>query len=72
MCPSDKDRQPLIQLVCFVAIIPYERLFDYGGEQMAFYIGKELGDLLVVSLNKWAKSVGIYFELTNIFSTQCC
>ncbi|PFH52599.1 hypothetical protein AMATHDRAFT_74077 [Amanita thiersii Skay4041] len=36
---------------CFLAIIPLERLFDYGGEQMTFYLGKELGDLLVITLN---------------------
>ena len=39
-------------LVCFVAIIPLERMFDYGGEQMAHYLGKELGDLLIITLNK--------------------
>ncbi|KAH9482948.1 Vacuolar calcium ion transporter [Psilocybe cubensis] len=37
--------------LCFFAIVPLERLFDYGGEQMAFYLGKELGDLVVVTLN---------------------
>ena len=38
--------------VCFVAIIPLERLFDWGGEQMAFYLGKDLGDLLMITMNK--------------------
>ncbi|KAJ7755617.1 hypothetical protein DFH07DRAFT_821184 [Mycena maculata] len=38
-------------MLCFLAIIPLEKLFDYGGEQMAFYLGPDLGDLLVVSLN---------------------
>ncbi|PPQ92382.1 hypothetical protein CVT25_008732 [Psilocybe cyanescens] len=37
--------------LCFFAIVPLERLFDYGGEQMAFYLGKDLGDLVVVTLN---------------------
>ncbi|KAJ7688418.1 hypothetical protein B0H17DRAFT_1068592 [Mycena rosella] len=36
---------------CFLAIIPLEKLFDYGGDQMAFYLGADLGDLLVVTLN---------------------
>ncbi|KDQ57906.1 hypothetical protein JAAARDRAFT_34718 [Jaapia argillacea MUCL 33604] len=36
---------------CFLAIIPLENIFDFGGEQMAFYLGKDLGDLLVVTLN---------------------
>ncbi|KAF8803776.1 hypothetical protein BYT27DRAFT_7109338 [Phlegmacium glaucopus] len=35
----------------FFAIVPLERLFDYGGEQMAHYLGKDLGDLLMVTLN---------------------
>ncbi|KAF8639814.1 hypothetical protein AX17_001072 [Amanita inopinata Kibby_2008] len=37
--------------LCFLAIIPLERLFDYGGEQMSFYLGKQLGDLFVITLN---------------------
>ncbi|EIN04423.1 hypothetical protein PUNSTDRAFT_108161 [Punctularia strigosozonata HHB-11173 SS5] len=37
--------------LCFVAIIPMEKMFDYGGEQMAYYLGKDLGDLVVVTLN---------------------
>ncbi|KAF9569408.1 hypothetical protein CPC08DRAFT_701898 [Agrocybe pediades] len=44
---SDK----LTFVLCFFAIVPLERLFDYGGEQMSFYLGKELGDLVVVTLN---------------------
>ncbi|KAJ3505926.1 hypothetical protein NLJ89_g7158 [Agrocybe chaxingu] len=35
----------------FFAIIPLEQLFDYGGDQMAHYLGKDLGDLIVVTLN---------------------
>ncbi|KAF7313554.1 hypothetical protein HMN09_00511500 [Mycena chlorophos] len=38
-------------LLCFFAIIPLEKLFDYCGEQMAHYLGDDLGELLVVSLN---------------------
>lgn len=37
--------------LCFFAIVPLEHLFDYGGEQMAYYLGKDMGDLLVVTLN---------------------
>ncbi|THH05547.1 hypothetical protein EW145_g4712 [Phellinidium pouzarii] len=37
--------------LCFLSIIPLEKLFDFGGEQMALYTGKDLGDLIVVSLN---------------------
>ncbi|KAH8980635.1 hypothetical protein EDB86DRAFT_3247934 [Lactarius hatsudake] len=38
--------------LCFLAIIPLEILFDWGGEQMAMYLGKDLGDLVVVTLHK--------------------
>lgn len=41
-----------ISVVCFVSIIPLEKLFDFGGEQMALYTGKDLGDLIIVTLNK--------------------
>jgi Ca2+:H+ antiporter len=37
----------------FLAIVPLERLFDYCGEQMAFYCGKDLSDLIVITLNKY-------------------
>ncbi|PPR03874.1 hypothetical protein CVT26_000872 [Gymnopilus dilepis] len=38
-------------VLCFFAIIPLERLFDWGGEQMAYYLGKDIGDLVVITLN---------------------
>ncbi|KAJ8086197.1 hypothetical protein PM082_005020 [Marasmius tenuissimus] len=34
-----------------LAIMPMQKFFDFGGEQMAFYVGKDLGDLIVVTLN---------------------
>lgn len=39
-------------LVCFVSIIPLAKLLGYGGEQMAFYLGKDLGELVIITLNK--------------------
>jgi Ca2+:H+ antiporter len=38
--------------VCFLSIVPLEYIFEFGGEQMAFYLGESLGDLLIISLNK--------------------
>jgi len=38
-------------VLCFIAIVPHEKLFEYGGEQMTFYLGKSLGDLLIITLN---------------------
>ncbi|KAI0085228.1 hypothetical protein BDY19DRAFT_996943 [Irpex rosettiformis] len=45
--------------LCFVAVMPLERLFDWGAEQMALYLGKDLGDLLTITMNKWV--LGDYF-----------
>ncbi|KAJ3776616.1 hypothetical protein FB446DRAFT_682436 [Lentinula raphanica] len=42
---------PTTFALCLLAIIPLEKLFDYGGEQMAFYLGRDIGDLVVVTLN---------------------
>ncbi|KAF8674549.1 hypothetical protein RHS04_07205 [Rhizoctonia solani] len=35
----------------FLAIVPLEKLSDFGGEQMALYLGTSLGDLLVITLD---------------------
>ncbi|KAI0248523.1 hypothetical protein BJV78DRAFT_1276542 [Lactifluus subvellereus] len=37
--------------LCFLSIIPLEKLFDWGGEQLAMYCGEDLGDLIVITLN---------------------
>ncbi|KAH8980639.1 hypothetical protein EDB86DRAFT_514807 [Lactarius hatsudake] len=37
--------------LCFLAIIPLDKLFDWGGEQMSMYLGKRLGDLVMVTLH---------------------
>ncbi|KAL4082004.1 hypothetical protein V8B97DRAFT_1913879 [Scleroderma yunnanense] len=37
--------------LCFLAVIPHEKLFDYYGEQMKLYLGKDIGDLLTITLN---------------------
>jgi Ca2+:H+ antiporter len=39
--------------VCFLAIIPLEQTFDFLGEQMKYYLGRSLGDLLIITLNKY-------------------
>nr|GAT43042.1 sodium calcium exchanger [Mycena chlorophos] len=38
-------------IMCFLAIIPLEKIFDFCGEQMAFYLGEDLGELLIITLN---------------------
>ncbi|KAF9224306.1 hypothetical protein BS17DRAFT_779615 [Gyrodon lividus] len=38
-------------VLCFLSIIPHEKLFDFYGEQMRLYLGKDIGDLLTITLN---------------------
>ncbi|RDB20539.1 Vacuolar calcium ion transporter [Hypsizygus marmoreus] len=52
--------------LCFLALVPLEWLFDWGGEQMAFYCGKHLGDLIVVTLNNIVEAT-----LSIILLTKC-
>ena len=46
-----------LHAVCFFAIVPLARLLDYGGEQMVFYLGKDLGDLVKVTLSKCGQQI---------------
>ncbi|KIY71568.1 hypothetical protein CYLTODRAFT_345788 [Cylindrobasidium torrendii FP15055 ss-10] len=57
---------PLTFALCFLAILPLEHLFEYGGEQMTFYVGKDLGDLLVVTLNNVVEAT-----LAIVLLTKC-
>ena len=43
--------------VCFLAIVPLEKMFDWGGEQLAMYCGPDLGDLIIITLNKYVRFV---------------
>ncbi|KAI9059435.1 hypothetical protein FKP32DRAFT_1579866 [Trametes sanguinea] len=51
--------------LCFLAIIPLECIFDWGGEQMALYLGKDLGDLLIITLNNAVEAVLAIILLIN-------
>ncbi|KAI0699516.1 hypothetical protein C8T65DRAFT_742494 [Cerioporus squamosus] len=42
--------QTLTFALCLTAIIPLERMFEWGGEQMLLYLGGDFGDLLIVTL----------------------
>ncbi len=46
-----------LHAVCFFAIVPLARLLHYGGEQMLFYLGKDLGDLIKVTLSKCGQQI---------------
>ncbi|KAJ3537757.1 hypothetical protein NM688_g6630 [Phlebia brevispora] len=37
--------------LCFLSLIPLEVIADWGGEQMTFYLGDFLGDLVVITLD---------------------
>jgi len=50
----------------FMAIIALEKLFDWGGEQIAMYCGPDLGDLIVVTLNN-----GVEATLAIILLIRC-
>jgi Ca2+:H+ antiporter len=39
-------------LVAFMSIVALEKLFEFGGEQLAMYCGPDLGDLITITLNK--------------------
>lgn len=45
---------PVENPVNFLALVPLEHLAEYGGEQLEFYVGKSLGELIVITLNKYA------------------
>ncbi|THV05420.1 hypothetical protein K435DRAFT_773846 [Dendrothele bispora CBS 962.96] len=67
--PDDPEKTfpfPVTFVFSLLAIVPLERLFDYGGEQMAFYCGKDLGDLVVVTLNNAVEAT-----LAIILLTRC-
>ncbi|KAJ7781584.1 hypothetical protein B0H16DRAFT_1498964 [Mycena metata] len=42
---------------CSIAIIPLNRLLDYGGENLALYCGKDIGDLVVITLNNTIEAI---------------
>ncbi|GJE93956.1 calcium/proton exchanger-like protein [Phanerochaete sordida] len=50
---TDAGRWPheLTFALCFVSIIPLDKMFDWGGEQMTLYISSELGELVSLALN---------------------
>jgi len=45
--------------------MPLERLFDYCGEQMAFYCGKDLSDLIIITLNKYVSLLLLFQHSTS-------
>ncbi|KAJ7228974.1 hypothetical protein GGX14DRAFT_344883 [Mycena pura] len=42
---------------CFIALIPLSKLLDYGGENLALYCRKDIGDLIIVTLNNAIQAI---------------
>ena len=53
--PYMRSQNPLP--VCFLGIVPLEKMFDWGGEQLAMYCGPDLGDLIIITLNKYVRLI---------------
>ncbi|KAG8726315.1 hypothetical protein FRC11_000376, partial [Ceratobasidium sp. 423] len=49
----------------FLAIIPLEKVTDFGGEQMALYLGTSLGDFLVITLDNVVEATLAIILLTH-------
>ncbi|KAH0587180.1 hypothetical protein H2248_005988 [Termitomyces sp. 'cryptogamus'] len=41
----------------FVAIIPLSKILDYGGDQLAMYCGRAIGDLIIITLNNAVETI---------------
>jgi len=41
-----------------MSIVALEKLFEWGGEQLAMYCGPDLGDLITITLNKYVLLLG--------------
>ncbi|KAJ6627510.1 hypothetical protein B0H10DRAFT_1994941 [Mycena sp. CBHHK59/15] len=42
---------------CFIALIPLCKLLDYGGHNLALYCGKDIGDLILITLNNAIEAI---------------
>ena len=48
-----------------MSIVALEKLFEWGGEQLAMYCGPDLGDLIVITLNKYVLPLGPLLDYAN-------
>ncbi|KAJ3517358.1 hypothetical protein NMY22_g13982 [Coprinellus aureogranulatus] len=51
--------------LAFLAIIPLEQLVEWAGDEMAHYLGKDFGDLLIVSLHNAVEATLAIILLTH-------
>lgn len=38
--------------VCFIAMMPLQKIFDWGGDEIGAYLNDDLRDLLIITLSK--------------------
>jgi hypothetical protein len=53
--------------VCFLGIVSLEKMFDWGGEQLAMYCGPDLGDLIIITLNKYVRFISLSLDHADSF-----
>jgi len=51
--------------LCFFSIVPLARFLEFGGEQLSFYLGKDLGDLVRVTLSNAVEATLAIILLVN-------
>jgi hypothetical protein len=42
-------------------------MFDWGGEQLAMYCGPDLGDLIIITLNKYVHLISLSLDHADSF-----
>lgn len=63
----DSRTGPIPSTVCFIAMIPLQKIFDWGGDEISAFLDEDLRDLLVITLSKSVSSssiVAVKYELT--------
>jgi len=63
--PSKRWGSSTTFFLCFFSILPLARLLEYGGEQLTFYLGKDLGDLIRVTLSNAVEATLAIILLVN-------
>ena len=61
---------PIPVVVCFISMIPLQRLFDWCGEELATFVGEDLQTLIVVTLSKSVLLLTIFVDDGSNSSSQ--
>jgi len=63
--PSKRWGSSTTFFLCFFSILPLAGFLEFGGEQLAFYLGKDLGDLVRVTLGNAVEATLAIILLVN-------